>query len=48
MLGFTVLLTARDPNKRHIAARQLADKEGLNVIYYLLDVTNRGHIEAVA
>lgn len=48
MSGFTVLLTARDPNKSHITASQLADKEGLDVIYYLLVVTNKNHIEAVA
>ncbi len=45
---FTVLLTARDPNKGSFAVNELTDKEGLDVIYYLLDVTNKDHIETIS
>jgi NAD(P)-dependent dehydrogenase (short-subunit alcohol dehydrogenase family) len=46
--GLTVILTARDPNKGNRAATQLADKEGLDVIFYVLDVTNSDHIKDIA
>jgi NAD(P)-dependent dehydrogenase (short-subunit alcohol dehydrogenase family) len=46
--GLTVILTARDPNKGNIAAIQLADKEGLDVIFYVLDVTNSDNIKDIA
>ncbi len=46
--GLTVILTARDPDKGNIAAIQLADTEGLDVIFYVLDVTNSGHIRDIA
>jgi len=45
--GFTVLLTARDPNKGNLAVNELTDKEGLDVIFYLLDVTNKDHIDTI-
>ena len=47
-LGFTVLLTARDPNKGNMAVNKLVNKEGLDVIFYLLDVTNTDHIRAIS
>jgi len=46
--GFTVLLTARDPNKGNLAVNELTDKEGLDVIFYLLDVTNKDHINTIS
>jgi NAD(P)-dependent dehydrogenase (short-subunit alcohol dehydrogenase family) len=46
--GLTVILTARDSNKGNRAAIQLADKEGLDVIFYVLDVTNSNHIKDIA
>lgn len=35
-LGFTVLLTARDPNKGNMAVNKLVNKEGLDVIFTYL------------
>jgi NAD(P)-dependent dehydrogenase (short-subunit alcohol dehydrogenase family) len=46
--GLTVILTARDPDKGNIAAIQLANTEGLDVIFYVLDVMNSGHIRDIA
>jgi NAD(P)-dependent dehydrogenase (short-subunit alcohol dehydrogenase family) len=46
--GFTVLLTARDPNKGNMAVNKLVDKEELDVIFHLLDVTNRDHIKTLS
>jgi NAD(P)-dependent dehydrogenase (short-subunit alcohol dehydrogenase family) len=46
--GFTVLLTTRDPNKGNLAVNELIDKEGLDVIFYLLDVTNKDHINTIS
>lgn len=46
--GFTVLLTARNPDKGNETANKLADKEGLDVIFYLLDVTNKDHINTMS
>ena len=42
--GFTVLLTARDPIKGNRATSKLAQNEGLDVVFYMLDVTNKNHI----
>ena len=42
--GFTVLLTARDPSKGNMAANKLVKNEGLDVTFYLLDVTNKDQI----
>lgn len=46
--GFTVLLTARDPNNGNTAVNKLVNDEGLDVIFYLLDVTNKDHIKNVS
>ena len=46
--GFTVLLTARDTNKGNLAVNELVDKEGLGVTFYLLDVTNKDHINIIS
>ena len=46
--GFTVLLTARDPNKGNMAVNKLVNNEGLDVIFYLLDVTNKDHIKTIS
>ena len=46
--GFTVLLTARDQKKGILAANWLTEKEGLDVIFCLLDVTNKDHIKNVS
>ncbi|MGH9977672.1 MAG: SDR family NAD(P)-dependent oxidoreductase [Nitrososphaeraceae archaeon] len=46
--GFTVMLTARNPIKGNIAVDKLANKEGLDVIFHLLDVTNRDHIKIMS
>jgi NAD(P)-dependent dehydrogenase (short-subunit alcohol dehydrogenase family) len=46
--GFTVLLTARDPNKGNMAVNKLVDNEGLDVIFYLLDVTNKDHVKTIS
>ncbi len=46
--GFTVLLTARDPNNGNAAVNKLVNDEGLDVIFYLLDVTNKDHIKNVS
>ena len=46
--GFTVFLTARDPKKGNEAANSLVDKEGLDVIFHLLDVTNEDHINTIS
>jgi NAD(P)-dependent dehydrogenase (short-subunit alcohol dehydrogenase family) len=46
--GFTVLLTARDPDKGNSAVNELVDKEGLDVIFCLLDVTNKDHISTIS
>jgi NAD(P)-dependent dehydrogenase (short-subunit alcohol dehydrogenase family) len=45
--GFTVLLTARDQKKGNLAANELTEREGLDVIFYLLDVTNKDHIKII-
>jgi NAD(P)-dependent dehydrogenase (short-subunit alcohol dehydrogenase family) len=47
-LGFTVLLKARDPDKGNMAVNKLVNKEGWDVIFYLLDVTNTDHITAIS
>ena len=46
--GFTVLLTPRNPDKGNNAANDLVDKEGLDVIFNLLDVTNKDHINTIS
>ncbi len=46
--GFTVLLTARNPDKGNEAANELTDKEGLDVIFFLLDVTNKDQINTMS
>jgi NAD(P)-dependent dehydrogenase (short-subunit alcohol dehydrogenase family) len=46
--GFTVLLTARDPNSGNTAVNKLVNDEGLDVIFYLLDVTNKDHIKNIS
>lgn len=46
--GFTVLLTARDPNNGNTAVNKLVNDEGLDVIFYLLDVTNKDHIKNIS
>lgn len=46
--GFTVLLTARDPNAGKSAVNKLVDKEGLDVIFKSLDVTNNDHIKIIS
>jgi NAD(P)-dependent dehydrogenase (short-subunit alcohol dehydrogenase family) len=46
ILGFTVLLSARDSVKGEAAAKLLADN-GLEVIFYRLDVSNRNHIPRI-
>ena len=46
--GFTVLLTARDPNSGNTAVNKLVNDEGLDVIFCLLDVTNKDHIKNVS
>lgn len=46
--GFTVLLTARDPNNGNTAVNKLVNDEGLDVIFCLLDVTNKDHIKNVS
>jgi len=46
--GLTVLLTARNPDKGNKAANDLVDKEGLDVIFHLLDVTNKDHINTIS
>ena len=46
--GYTVLLTARDTVKGNLAANELADKEGLEVIFYLVDVKNTDHISSIS
>ena len=46
--GFTVLLTGRDPNKGNMAVNKLVNNEGLDVIFYLLDVTNKDHIKTIS
>jgi NAD(P)-dependent dehydrogenase (short-subunit alcohol dehydrogenase family) len=46
-LGFTILLTARDFTKGKVATKQLTDN-GLEVIFYQLDVSNKSHIQHTA
>ena len=46
--GFTVLLTARDPNNGNTAVNKLVNDEGLDVIFCLLDVTNKDHIKNIS
>src|SRR5262245_44788323 len=46
--GFTVLLTARDPDNGNTAVNKLVNDEELDVIFYLLDVTNKDHIKNVS
>jgi NAD(P)-dependent dehydrogenase (short-subunit alcohol dehydrogenase family) len=43
-LGFTVLLSARDSRKGEVATKQLIDN-GLEVIFYQLDLSNKSHIQ---
>lgn len=45
-LDITVLLTARDPTKGEAAAKQLTD-QGLDVIFFQLDVSNRSNVEDI-
>ncbi len=45
-IGFTVLLSARDSVKGEAAAKLLAGN-GLEVIFYLLDVSNKNHIQRI-
>lgn len=47
-LGLKVLLGARDLNKGKSAAYQLNEKEGLDVIFYHLDVSNQKSIYNIA
>lgn len=42
-LGFTVILTSRDPSKGKIATRILTTK-GLDIVFYQLDVTDKNSI----
>ena len=46
-LGLTVLLGARDLSKDKSAAYQLNEKEGLDVMFYQLDVSNHNSISNV-
>lgn len=45
-LDITVLLTARDPTKGEAAAKQLTD-QGLDIIFFQLDVSNRSNVEDI-
>lgn len=47
-LGLTVLLSARDLTKGKSAAYQLNEKEGLDVMFYHLDVSNQKSICNIA
>ena len=47
-LGLKVLLGARDLNKGKSASYQLNEKEGLDVIFYHLDVSNQKSIYNIA
>ena len=47
-LGLTVLLSARDFTKGKSAAYQLNEKEGLDVMFYHLDVSNQKSIYSIA
>jgi NAD(P)-dependent dehydrogenase (short-subunit alcohol dehydrogenase family) len=47
-LGLTVILSARDLNKCKSAACQLNEKEGLDVMFYQLDVSNQKSIYNIA
>src|SRR5919201_5955138 len=47
-LGLTVLLGARDLSKGKSAAYQLNEKEGLDVMFYHLDVSNQKSICSIA
>ncbi|MFL6355367.1 MAG: SDR family NAD(P)-dependent oxidoreductase, partial [Nitrososphaeraceae archaeon] len=46
-LGLTVLLGARDLSKGKSAAYQLNEKEGLDVMFYQLDVSDTNSISNV-
>jgi len=46
--GFTVLLTARDSNSGNTAVNKLVNNEGLDIIFFLLDVTNKDHIKNIS
>jgi NAD(P)-dependent dehydrogenase (short-subunit alcohol dehydrogenase family) len=46
-LGITVLLSARDSRKGEVATKQLTDN-GLDVIFYQLDVSDKSHIKRIA
>jgi NAD(P)-dependent dehydrogenase (short-subunit alcohol dehydrogenase family) len=46
-LGLKVLLVARDLNKGKSAAYQLNEKEGLDVNFYQLDVSDQNSISSV-
>jgi NAD(P)-dependent dehydrogenase (short-subunit alcohol dehydrogenase family) len=46
--GFTVLLTARDSNSGSTAVNKLANNEGLDINFFLLDVTNKDHIKNIS
>jgi NAD(P)-dependent dehydrogenase (short-subunit alcohol dehydrogenase family) len=45
-LGLTVALSARNPTKGEIAAKQLIER-GLDVIFYELDVSNQNHMSRI-
>jgi NAD(P)-dependent dehydrogenase (short-subunit alcohol dehydrogenase family) len=47
-LGLTVILSARDLSKGKSAACQLNEKEGLDVMFYQLDVSNQKSIYNIA
>ena len=47
-VGLTVLLSARDLTKGKSAAYQLNEKEGLDVMFYHLDVSNQKSICNIA
>src|ERR671932_1169327 len=47
-VGLTVLLSARDLTKGKSAAYQLNEKEGLDVMFYHLDVSNQKSICSIA
>lgn len=47
-LGLTILLGARDLSKGKSAAYRLNEKEGLDVMFYHLDVSNQKSIYSIA
>jgi NAD(P)-dependent dehydrogenase (short-subunit alcohol dehydrogenase family) len=44
-LGLTVILSARDLSKGKSAACQLNEKEGLDVMFYQLDVSSKEYLQ---